>query len=457
MIQTKWETPVLNFVDVTSSALNLSTDTVTAVSGSPWKNKYWDSYYERGRPRAGQTSGAFLTASTGIWHQKGETLSSADSTGYFLQIEDVPRAENAPGLAQKLGFNQDLEDNVAGLKRAKRYRSKVGPIENRKLVKEAIVAIPYVIREDAENRMEFIRFNDDYYDLALKNVQEIKKGAQNRVVSDAVRTIAQYRDFLKDLDIKTKTFQSDAPVNAIEYQLFMMEDYILPPQLDFLKTSADFQSDSALKPFMMYFFQFHASFNREDLANIWQNLYPKSASSTASPRYSYTNADLLGRLRPHDDVSYVSHYLETAEFTGRSLCPGENPRALFSPEDNNNKTRWLIFKVKQRGESSLEKIRRLSIDPRESNVEKLEYVASSKKSFTKGTIPTTLPGVRPDGTQDLQFNWPYDYFSFVELIKLETKIDSYNYYVQADIDAPVVGSTPGSINTPGSTPGGVII
>ena len=82
--------------------------------------------------------------------------------GYFLQIEDVARAKNAPGRAKKLGFNKDSEANVAGLKKAKRYRSKIGTIENRKLVKEAIVAIPYVIREDAENRMEFVRFNEKY-------------------------------------------------------------------------------------------------------------------------------------------------------------------------------------------------------------------------------------------------------------------------------------------------------
>jgi len=456
VIQTKWETPVLNFTNVSASALDLSTSTVTAVSGSPWKDRYWDSYYDRGRPRAGSTTGEFLTASTGIWHQKGETLTSANSAGYFLQIEDVPRAKNAPGLAQKLGFNKDSEDNVAGLKKAKRYRSKIGTIENRKLVKEAIVAIPYVIREDAENRMEFVRFNEKYYDQALKNVQEVKKETENKVISDGIRTIEQYRDFLKDLDIKTRTFQSDAPVNAIEYQLFMMEDYILPPQLDFLRTSEQFQSESSLKPFMMYFFQFHASFDREDLANIWQNLYPKSATSTASPRYSYTNENLLSRIRPHDDISYVSHYLETAELNGLPLCPGQDPRALFSPEDKDNKTRWLIFKVKQRGEVSLEKVRRSSIDPRASNVEKLEYVANSKNSFTKETIPPNLPGIQPDGRQDIQFNWPYDYFSFVELIKLETKIDSYNH-AQPVIDAPVQERIPGSINVPGSIPGGTVI
>ena len=178
---------------------------------------------------------------------------------------------------------------------------------------------------------------------------------------------------------------------------------------------------------MMYFFQFHASFNREDLANIWQNLYPSSSASTANPRYSYTNEDILGRLRTHDDMSYVSHYLETVDLTGKSLSPVSNPRSLFSPEDKNNKTRWLIFKVKQRGMSSLEKVRKASVDPRIENIEKFEYLKAAKPSMNKETIPAGTPGLLDDGTRGLQFNWPYDYFSFVELIKLEAKIDSYNY------------------------------
>ena len=87
----------------------------------------------------------------------------------------------------------------------------------------------------------------------------------------------------------------------------------------------------------------------------------------------------------------------------------------------------MIFKVKQRGESSLEKIRRSSIDPRLENIESLQYLAESKSSENSLTLPRNLPGRREDGTMDLQFNWPYDYFSFVELIKLDAKIDSFNH------------------------------
>ncbi|HBQ60786.1 MAG TPA: hypothetical protein DD671_14510 [Balneolaceae bacterium] len=427
VIQTKWETPVLDYSYVTASAYNLDTNTVTATTGSPWKEKYWNSYYERGRSNSTSTPGTFMTASVGMWHQRGATLTNASSKGYFLQIEDITGSSGAPGLAGKLGFNIENEDNAASLKRAKSYRSRVGAIENKKLVKEAIVAIPYVVREDTDNLVEFVRFDDKYYEEALANVTAIKEEIANKPLSDEIRTIEQYREFLKTTDINTRTVKSDSPVNAIEYQLFMMDDYILPPQLDFRRTTREFQSQKELKPFMMYFFQFHASFNREDLANIWQNLYPSSSASTANPRYSYTNEDILGRLRTHDDMSYVSHYLETVDLTGKSLSPVSNPRSLFSPEDKNNKTRWLIFKVKQRGMSSLEKVRKASVDPRIENIEKFEYLKAAKPSMNKETIPAGTPGLLDDGTRGLQFNWPYDYFSFVELIKLEAKIDSYNY------------------------------
>jgi hypothetical protein len=421
VIQTKWETPVLNFAHVSASALDLDTNSVTTVSGSPWKDRYWDSYYERGLPRTGVTPGDFLTASVGMWHQKGEVLQNSSPKGYFLEIEDIPVGKNVPGLAGKLGFNLPAPKSTTGLPLAKPYRRRIGPVESRKLVKEAIVAIPYVLREDQDNRVEFVKFHKEFYSQALENVRKLRKEAQSRPISDEIVSIAQYRKFLEDVDRREKTIRSDSPINAIEYQLFMMDEYILPPELDFLK------NDLSLTPFMMYFFQFHASFNQEDLSNIWQNLYPSSATSTANPRYSYANERILSSLRAHNDVSYVSHYLETADLSGTSLCPADDPRALFSPEDKNNNTRWLVFKVKQRGKSNLEEVRKQSIDPRAGNIEKMEYVRGGKASFDEATLPTGLPGAPASESPALQFNWPYDYFSFVELIKLETKIDSYNY------------------------------
>jgi hypothetical protein len=110
------------------------------------------------------------------------------------------------------------------------------------------------------------------------------------------------------------------------------------------------------------------------------------------------------------------------------LSPVHNTDNLFSPIGDKNKTRWLVFKVKQRGIANLEKIRQRSIDPRESNFRSpIEYLRESKNSRNPAGIPKDLPGLNDLAHSKLQFNWPYDYFSFVELVKLDAKIDLYNY------------------------------
>ena len=144
---------------------------------------------------------------------------------------------------------------------------------------------------------------------------------------------------------------------------------------------------------MIYFFQFHASFNRDDLANIWQNLSPQSSNSAAKARYSCPDRFFTGRNKKTADVSYVSHYLDTIDLTGTSLSPVQDPYKLFSDRSSNNKTRWLIFKVKQRGMADLEQVRKASIDPRISNVEKFEYVKESKSSKTISKSPDN-PGFK---------------------------------------------------------------
>ena len=427
VIQTKWETPVLDFTNVKVTALNLNTNETQLVSGSPWKPRYWDSYYtkEGNRGVLGVTQGSFLTASTGMWHQKGaivgNTIENIDK-GYFLTVEDIPTSAG-PGLATKMGFiNKDEENTGAkGLILAKNYRNRVGEIENNKLVKEAIVAIPYIVREDLDNRVEFIKFKEQMYDEATVNYYEIRNELDNVPLSDSIRTINQYNEFVKEYHNKTRSHLSPSPLNAIEYQLFMMDDFILPPELDFRITEVD--------PFMIYFFQFHASFNRDDLANIWQNLSPQSSNSAAKARYSCPDRFFTGRNKKAADVSYVSHYLDTVDLTGTSLSPVEDPYKLFSDRSSDNKTRWLVFKVKQRGMADLEQVRKASIDPRISNVEKFEYVKESKSSKTILKSPDN-PGFKSG--IPLQFNWPYDYFSFVELIKLDAKIDSYNYVKLSD-------------------------
>jgi hypothetical protein len=449
VIQTKWETPVLDFTNVTASAMDLATSTVNFVTGSPWKTRYWDSYYTQS---AGKTTTPYLTASTGMWHQKGAPIPSfgpGSSKGYYLRVEDVARDNGQPGLAGVLGFNsEDNESRVYSLAKVNKRRRKLGTLESKKLLKEAIVAIPYVIDEANANQVQFVNFSMTpaaYYPQAKDNIDKIKRELGLMSISSHISTLEEYKELLRKYDVKSQTYMSDSPVNAIEYQLFMMEEYILPPQLDFLITGNT--------PYMMYFFQFKASMDSTDLSNVWQNLYPNSSNSTAKPRYSYPNKEFASRITPHNDVSYISHYLNTKQLNGTALSPTHNSHNLFSPLDGQNKTRWLVFKVKQRGIDNLEKIRMRSIDSRESNFKNpIDYVKESKTSLNEDSIPKSLPGGDDFAHSKLQFNWPYDYFSFVELVKLDAKIDLYNYIrPPAPINAPVVGNIPPGANTPGST------
>ena len=134
-----------------------------------------------------------------------------------------------------------------------------------------------------------------------------------------------------------------------------------------------------------------------------------------------------------NDVSYVSHYLDTTQLVrgNKNYSPVSAATDLFSPRsgEGDNKTRWLVFKVKERGKTNLEQVREESIDPRVSNIEKIEYLKESKTSRSSLSISGDLPGNGKSGNTSIQFNWPYDYFSFVELVKLDVKVDSYNFRI----------------------------
>ena len=64
--------------------------------------------------------------------------------------------------------------------------------------------------------------------------------------------------------------------------------------------------------------------------------------------------------------------------------------------NNSEKIQWLVFKVKKRSKKSFEKFRR-------------SLVAEDTTAFK-------------ENVGDYSYNWPYDYFSLVELIKLEETV-----------------------------------
>ena len=142
-----------------------------------------------------------------------------------------------------------------------------------------------------------------------------------------------------------------------------MQKYVFPPEFDFL-------NNKEVDPIAMYIFEFKYEFDRDDLSYMWQNIAP----------------------RDHEQVrmeqSSVSHNLANNELINAEVL-------------NNNNLRWMVFKVKQRCKTDY-----YDLIPDQAN----ESTRQVKQKTTK------LDEYK------FGFNWPYDYLSFVELIKMDVDI-----------------------------------
>jgi hypothetical protein len=145
-----------------------------------------------------------------------------------------------------------------------------------------------------------------------------------------------------------------------------MQRYNLPPQFDFI-------NNLAIDPMAMYIFEFEYTFDKDDLSYIWQNLAPRNYQKITKTFAS------------------VAHPLAANELLEAEDILGEN-------------TRWMVFKVKQRSQVGYED----------------QITSQAGESANKGEVfdnPT-----KKSSTYPIEFNWPYDYVSFVESIKFDTEV-----------------------------------
>jgi hypothetical protein len=155
-----------------------------------------------------------------------------------------------------------------------------------------------------------------------------------------------------------------------------MKDYVLPPKYDFF-----YRPSTEVQPFAMFVFEFDMQLNRQDLSDIWQNLPPTSADG---------KKDLAGGFDKQASNFKVSYGEEGSWF----------------PEGIPSDTRWMVFKVKQRAAYDY-------------------YEQVRQSSFAQGlTSKVAKKGSFVDPTYS--YNWPYDFFSFVELAKIDAEMEVNN-------------------------------
>jgi hypothetical protein len=347
VIQPKFETPMLNFnPDYGVRKLSLAPGGTTGTGST-----------DLSMPTYGSAS-----VSYGMWHQFGE-IPSDPNTGIFMQIEDIStdwlkyhyEVINQPSLYNNMKtVAKDRQSTYKGVKSLsslvgfdkKTPKKRLGELKDSVTVKEAIVAVPYIVTEGVQTSLgitptsvsskKFINIPKVRFDAALNNVV-------NTVQGDSL----------------------DLAGSSIREQLQKMQNYVMPPQFNFI-------DNTAIDPVVMYIFEFSYTFDRDDLSYIWQNLAPRDYKKISFQSDS------------------VSHTLADNE-----LMSANN----LSESDN---LRWMVFKVKQKSQADY-----------------FDYVKAQAGQASNDPFLRT-----PKTPEDeyLRPNWPYDYLSFVELIKMDGDI-----------------------------------
>ncbi len=368
VIQTKFETPILNFVDASSSA-GLTTIVNTGTGG-----------------HAVALSGGLNTRPYGMWHQYGRLPKSTE--GIFLELEK-PKYRQVGNDPVATAPSTDL--SLAELIGFSATSQKLGRVAPTKTIREAVVAVPFV---EEENERKFF---------------EISKSALIAQSSTEGETVF------------------NTSVDSIQQMLDSMERYVIPPSFDFLTYPED------VTPVTMYIFEFEHSLNQQDLVDIWQNLPPR-----------------IARAFDPDNGLETTEIIQTKEIT-HSLGDRE---LLAEVED---KLQWMVFKVKQRGKTNyFEKV----IESNSTTDIPTELAGEGLgKTLKKKNVKETdfLGGGAAKGANTLEseetngYNWPYDFFSLVELAKIDEDVvfgTPVAVTVDQDFDASTITQGDGGFTMP---------
>ena len=233
---------------------------------------------------------------------------------------------------------------------------------------------------------------------AVVAVPFIQEEGRKKFFSLDPHMVAKYKAGGENLASLTTGDPQEQIGRSVLNQLQKMEKYIFPPSFDFLNNDID-----DVKPVAMYIFEFSHTLNQQDLADIWQNLPPD-----------------IGTEMEESEVA-ITHPLLKKELLGEG---GETGNILI---DMPNKLRWMVFKVKQRAASN--------------------YFKKTVLRNPDVNTETESANVTVDefgNTSHIQFNWPYDFFSLVELVKIDAEVE-FGVFDENDI-ANYTNSIPPYVN-----------
>ena len=189
-----------------------------------------------------------------------------------------------------------------------------------------------------------------------KSIGNVRKSLK---ISEAIVAIP----FITGRDGRRKFYKLPSTSPAAQKIAVSLDTYVFPPNFDWVH-------HPVVSSISMYIFEYDITLNQKDLGDIAQNVLPKAFRDT-------TKKDVYELPAPKT----ITHQLHGLNLLNKST-------RKFRQD-----LRWLVFKVKQRAPHNYT-LRNMTGD------------------FSLRNIPDN---VRTEYT----YNWPYDWLSIVELIKLE--------------------------------------
>lgn len=322
VIQTKFETPLIDYDDTTE---------VSSSVGSA----HVGTYSSAGTTDTGPLSVEYrYNLLEGIWSSYGNIPKDGQSVQIII---DDDGAENS--LLEAVGFRRESKS--------------IGQLATNKTIQEAVVLAPFSIKNRDATILTYNTTEDKYFiKIPESTINKLLKVPNYRLID---RNNNRRMDKIKT--ILNTNLEIDKS-NSIVDLMIKMVNYNIPPHLNWL-------FDTDIDPFVMYIAEFSHVLSKQDLADIWQGTMPQIAQT------------------PEEQRVTLEHSLGPDQLLG-SLDLGKY--------DLKMKT----FKIKYRANGSYYDM----LDDIEDN-KNYKYVKSD----------TSIPWYT--------YNWPYDYFSLVELVNIQ--------------------------------------
>ena len=409
VIQPKFETPHYNFNDQTSGQASptfVKEDLPLAYGLLASGGFERPAFNTVAIPTQGSES-----VPRGMWHQFGNIESTK---GVYLEVGDIPDiwiSQRAPTLQttnwpfdpslERYGVPYNRGHNAYGTFTPIEYyggpftesnwpgsladildfkqSKKLGTTAKAKTISEAVVAVPFLV-ENGERK--FFPIPENIIRLAMGDLGDTTAASAAVAAAEAAATATNIAlQSSVNSDIITVANQASATAtaaaNAASDTLTTSEDqmphqsiidmvskmrrYILPPRMDFVQHIGD------IRPFAMYIFEFEYTLSACELSKIWQNVLPD-----------------IGERFISQEVS-ISHKLLANELMGNFKGT--------SQESMKDEVQWMVFKAKRRANNNY--------------YSKIDKHASDSFKIKQ---------------YDYSYNWPYDYFSLIELAKIEAQV-----------------------------------